>query len=436
VLTGTTFALLASISFAAQDREAESVREVRALAGHPVVTAALELIRRLDNNSETLLIELTEIPAPPFAEHNRARRFATLLQDAGLADTRIDKVGNVIARRPGSDGRATVALVAHLDTVFPPETDVTVRREGDRLYAPGIGDNTRGLVLLQILAQTFEDLDIQTRDDILFVASVGEEGLGDLRGVKHLFSEHGEPVDQMIAIDGGSMSRVLNEAIGSLRYRLRFRGEGGHSWSAFGLANPAHALASAIHEFDRHAATFVDGGPRTTYNIGRIGGGTSVNAVPFESWAEIDLRSADPERLAEIDALLKRSVQQVLASTNARRLRGAELEVELAPIGNRPSGVIAADTPLVQRALAVTHFLGHEPQLAAGSTDANVPISLGIPAVTIGRGGSGGGSHSLQEWWSDSEAYLGVQKALLLTLLSAGFSDSQAAGKAAETSGN
>ncbi len=402
------------------------------LATHPDVSAALAAVVRLETTNIERLIELTEIAAPPFQEQTRARRFAELLDEAGLGNVEIDTEGNVLGLRRG-DGRAyTVAVVAHLDTVFPAGTDVRVRGEdqeifrgdgkpGDaRLYAPGIGDNARGLVLLLTLAEALTDAEVSTQSNILFVGSVGEEGTGDLRGIKYLLRDGGPRIDELIAIDGGNDERVLNQAIGSHRYRIVITGPGGHSWGAFGMANPAHALASAIHKFDAVAREFVREGPRTTYNIGKVGGGTSVNAVPFESWAEVDLRSENSERLFELDTLLKKTFHNAVDAHNALRDRGAALVLDIATIGKRPSGVVDPKTPLVQRAMASVRHYGLSPVLGSGSTDANAAIAQGIPATTISRGGVSGGAHSLKEWWSSENAELGSKKALLLLLASAG----------------
>ena len=271
--------------------------EIRAIVARPEMRRALALVRELETEAERELVALTEIAAPPFQEAARTMRYAELIAGVGLDDVALDAVGNVLARRPGSGDGETVAIVAHLDTVFPPGTDVTVRREGARLYAPGIGDNTRGLILLLNVARALERADVRTVADVLFVGSVGEEGLGDLRGVRHLLRAAGPRIDQFIAIDGGSDSRVVNQAVGSRRYRITLTGSGGHAWGDFGLANPAHALARAIFYFDEAAAQLVNGGPPTSYNVGRIGGGTSVNAVPYESWAEVDMRSVASDRL-------------------------------------------------------------------------------------------------------------------------------------------
>lgn len=408
------------VLFASTPVAADYQAEIRSIAERPDVSAAFRLIEAGERASDQELVILTEISAPPFAEQARAERYAQMLQGLGLEEVSIDAVGNVLAYWRGVDGGRTVAVVAHLDTVFPAGTDVTVRRQGSRLVAPGIGDNSRGLVLMLSMIRALRDAQLRTTGDILFVASVGEEGLGDLRGVKHLFRDGGPRIDEMIAVDGGIDSRVLNHAIGSNRYRLRFSGPGGHSWGAFGLANPAHALSSAIHYFSQEAGDLVLTGPRTTFNIGRIGGGTSVNAVPFESWAEVDLRSEDPDRLQRIDAVFQRAVSRALVEHNEARTRGPALAVDVQAIGRRPSGRVASDTPLIQRALAATRYFGIEPVLGSGSTDANVAIALGIPATTISRGGASGGAHSLAEWWSPENSAVGVQKALLLTLASVG----------------
>ena len=393
---------------------------IRALAARPEVRRALALVRTLERTAEAPLIELTQIPAPPFGETERGRRFAALLRATGLADVTIDEPGNVIARRPGTAGLGAVALVAHLDTVFPPGTDVTVHRRGDRLYAPGIGDDTRGLVVLLIIAEALERARVRTRADVLLVGSVGEEGLGDLRGVRHLLRPGGPRIDQFIAIDGGSDEEVVNQALGSRRFRVTVTGPGGHSWGDFGLANPAHALARAIDYFDR-AASAVDGvGTSASYNVGRIGGGTSVNAVPREAWAEVDMRSTDPERLERLDALLQSSVVRAVDEQNRTRHRGAPLDTGLELIGDRPSGLVDPRAPLVRHALAVTRYLGLRPRLGAASTDANLPIARGIPAVALGRGGVGGGAHSVDEWWSPRDAHVATQRALLLLLAAAG----------------
>jgi tripeptide aminopeptidase len=335
----------------------------------------------------------------------------------------IDSVGNVIALRKGKGIPSTVALAGHLDTVFPEGTDVTVRERGDTLFAPGIGDDTRGLIdVLQVL-RALDDADIRTDADLLFIGTVGEEGLGDLRGVKHLFREGGPRINSFIAVDGGSAGGITNEALGSRRYRVTFSGPGGHSWGAFGTGNPVHALGRAILMFDTVAARFTaEPGARTSYNVGRIGGGTSVNSIPFEAWAEVDMRSQDQARLLALDSIFSATMQRALADQNAGLREGRPLKVSLDLVGDRPSGVTSPGTPLLDRAMAVTLWSGVEPRLASSSTDSNIPISLGIPAITIGRGGVGGDAHAPSEWWLDRESYRAIQRTLLIVLAEAGFS--------------
>ena len=413
----TLFTLLFSATIFAQT---DYDQEMRELASNPSVAKAFEIIVELEPQTEKDLFELTEIPAPPFKEEIRGKRYAEMMSEAGIEAVRTDEVGNVLGEWPGSgQSEKTIAVVAHLDTVFPEGTDVKIRREGERLLAPGIGDDTRGLVLMLTVIRAMKRADIKMKANVLFVGSVGEEGLGDLRGVKHLFRDGGPRIDEFIAVDGGSTDRVLNHATGSHRYRITFKGPGGHSWGAFGLANPAHALSRAIHFFDQAAGEYVISGPKTSYNIGRIGGGTSVNSIPFENWAEVDMRSNVPHRLDEIDAIFQESIQRALQEQNELRLEGEPLTVDVDMIGNRPSGVVDPDTPLIQRAMAATRHFGVEPVLSTGSTDSNIPISLGIPATTIGRGGTGGGAHSLHEWWSNKDGHLGIQKALLLLIATA-----------------
>ena len=413
-----SFALFVAVAAIGQEIDAD--REIQDIASRPEIQKAFEIIVELEPETEKNLIELTEIPAPPFKEEVRAARYLELMRQAGIENASIDEEGNVLGEWPGTEGLETVAFVAHLDTVFPEGTDVTVKRKGDELHAPGIGDDTRGLALMIAVIQAMKRAEVKTRDNVLFVASVGEEGLGDLRGVKHLFREGGPRIDQFIAVDGGSTERVLNHATGSHRYRLTFKGPGGHSFGAFGLGNPAHALSRAIYYFDQAAGEYVISGTKTTYNIGRIGGGTSINSIPFENWAEVDMRSNDPKRLEEIDAIFQEAVKRALDEQNELRRDGEPLTVDVDLIGNRPSGIVDPSTPLIKRALAATRHFGVEPKLTTGSTDANVPIARGIPATTIGRGGDGEGGHSLHEWWTNKDGHLGIQKALLILVASAG----------------
>ncbi len=401
-------------------QQTDAAGEVARLAAHPSIRAAFEAIVELEPATRSNHIMLTQIPAPPFAESARAERYAELLREAGADSVYIDEVGNVVAMRRGTTGARTVALDGHLDTVFPEGTDVTVRMSGDTLFAPGIGDDTRGLVVVLTVLRALEAANVETESNLLFIGTVGEEGLGDLRGMKHLFRQGAPRIDSWISVDGGGLDRVLHRGLGSHRYRVTFKGPGGHSWGAFGLGNPAHAMGLAIKLFDERALEYVATGPRTSYNVGRIGGGTSVNSIPFAVWMEVDMRSESPERLRGVDAVFQNAVQEALETSNRMRREGDPLEVDVEMIGNRPSGEIDPATPLVQRAVAATKLVGGEPRLSIGSTNSNIPISLGIPAVTIGRGGDGEGGHALHEWWLNRDGHLAIQKALLLLVAEAG----------------
>jgi tripeptide aminopeptidase len=385
------------------------------------VTRALRFIEEDDARTVADLRRLTEIAAPPFMEQERGRAYAELLRQAGADSVWIDDLGNVIALRRGQEGGSTLALTGHLDTVFPEGTDVRVREHGDTLYAPGIGDDTRGLVAVLGVLRALEAGRVETRDNVLFIGTLGEEGLGDLRGVKHLFRDGGPKIDAFISIDGSGDSRIVHRGLGSHRYRVEYDGPGGHSWGAFGGANPMHAMGRAIAIFDEKAAAFTSaGGPRTSYNVGRLGGGTSVNSIPFESWMEVDMRSESPESLKQIDSIFQASVQQALADENAGRKRGEPLTVKVEMVGDRPSGEIAATNPFVMRAEAATRQIGLEPELQISSTDSNIPISKGIPAITIGGGGTAGNAHAPEEWWLNEKGPRGIQRALLIVLAQAG----------------
>ena len=403
--------------------KAEYTAEIEAIQSDSDVRAAMEHIVAIEPQSRRDLIELTEIPAPPFEEQARAERFAEMLREAGLTDVVIDDVGNAIGRRPGRTGERVVGYSAHLDTVFPADTDVTVRFDDEKMYAPGIGDNTRGLVTVLGVLRAMQHAGIETEADVLFIGNVGEEGLGDLRGVKHLFRDGAPRIDTLIAVDGGESERIVFGGVGSHRYRVTFRGPGGHSWGAFGLANPHHALGRAIQIFDENAPSVTSVGEKTSYNVGRIGGGTSINSIPFESWAEIDMRSGSQDKLDDVDAILQAAVEQALQEENAGRLDGPELTVDVDRVGTRPAAKGDTSSPVVQRAMAATVAFGVQPSLRISSTDANLPISKGIPAVTMSRGGVSGGSHSPDEWWQNVDGHIGIQIGLLTLLAEAGLSD-------------
>ena len=366
---------------------------------------------------------MTEIPAPPFMEEARAKHFAAMLKASGADDVQIDGVGNVIATIKGNVGSKTIAVAAHLDTVFPPDTVIKVRREGSRLVAPGVGDNTRGLIMVNTLMKAIHAAQIKMQANVLLLGTVGEEGLGDLRGVKYLFRDGAPRIDSFIAIDGNTPGRIVTSAIGSNRYRVTFSGPGGHSWRAFGHANPHHALGHAIALFDEMAASVTDEGEKSSYNVGRIGGGTSVNSIPFSSWMEVDIRSGSQDRLEKLDGIFKRALQQALLTENSARKLGPELTLAIKKVGERPSAKGEKESGLIKKMLEIHEVFGYETYLGAGSTDSSIPISKGIPAVTISRGGKGGHAHSLEEWWENDKGYEGIQIALLLLVAEAGLAE-------------
>ena len=397
----------------------EYAREARDLAATPTIRSAFGNIERLDDWALELLVELTEIPAPPFKEAARGRRFAELLTEYGADPVWTDAEGNVLGLRRGRRGDRTIACGAHLDTVFPEGTDVTVRRRGDTLFAPGVSDNTRGLVVQLAVLRALEEARIATDDDLLFVGVVGEEGLGDLRGMKHIYRDPDAAPSAWVEIDGNGLGHLVVDGLGSVRYRITFRGRGGHSWRDFGLANPVHAMSRAVQHFQDAVHTQTRRNPRTSYNVGRCGGGTSVNAVPSECWMEVDMRSISPESLARLEAALLAAVERAGEEENELRRSGPALTVEKRKIGDRPSGEGDRDAPLVQRALAATEVIGAEATLGRSSTDSNIPIALGVPAVTIGRGGIGFDAHSTNEHWTNLSGHLAIQRALLLLVAEA-----------------
>jgi tripeptide aminopeptidase len=412
-------ALLPAI-LVAQTASPEYASEARSLMSMPAIANAMQLAEDLDDWSLERLIELTEIPAPPFMEEVRGARYAELLEQYGADSVWTDEVGNVIGLRRGRTGEQTIGFGGHLDTVFPEGTDVTVRQRGDTLFAPGVGDDTRGLVVVLTVLRAMEDAGIETDDDVIFVGVVGEEGLGDLRGMKHLFAEGADAPAVWIDVDGGNLSRLITMGLGSVRYRVTITGPGGHSWGAFGLANPAHAMSRAVRHFQDVADTLTRSGPKTSYNVGRLGGGTSVNSIPFETWMEIDMRSLSPASLDRIEGVFLAAMQRGLDEENALRREGVALTIDNDKIGDRPSGEGDPSSPLVQRALATTALFGVEGVLGRSSTDSNIPISLGVPAVTIGKGGTGGAGHAPEEFWINRDAYVAVQRALLLVVAEAG----------------
>jgi tripeptide aminopeptidase len=366
---------------------------------------------------------ITEIPAPPFAESVRAAYLKQLLAAAGLA-VHIDSTGNVIGERAGVSGSADAGVVlvtAHLDTVFPAGTNVTVRREGARLLAPGISDNGTGLATLLALARAMRDARIATRETILLAADVGEEGEGNLRGVRALVEEYRSRLRAVIALDGAATDYVATAALPSRRFDVIVTGPGGHSWSDFGVPNPLHALGRAIAKF---ADTQVPTDPRTTFNVGRIEGGTSVNAIPERASMSVDLRSESEAELARLEGVLRADVQTAvgdeMAAARARGMAAIPLTVEINLVGSRPGGELPGNSPLLAALDDADRALGNTSRHERVSTDANIPLSLGIPAISIGCGGTAGGAHTTEEWYDPTGRAMGLQRVLLTVVGAAG----------------
>jgi acetylornithine deacetylase/succinyl-diaminopimelate desuccinylase-like protein len=358
-------------------------------------------------------VRLSEIPAPPFKEEKRAAALRQIFDELGLSDVHIDKAGNVLGERPGLAPRPHLIFSAHLDTVFPEGTAVKTSASGTVIRGPGIGDDARGLAVMIGVIRALNQAKLQTPGSITFVGTVGEEGLGDLRGVKYLFQESlKDRIDFFVSVDGSGLG-ITTVGVGSYRYRITYRGPGGHSYGAFGLANPIHALGRAVA---RIAAFQVPQTPKTTFNVGRIGGGTSINSIAFEAWMEMDMRSVDPEALAALDRSFLEAIDQSLKEENERWQDRGKLSVEKRKVGVRPAGKTPENSPIVQIALSVTKALGQTASLGDGSTDSNIAMSLGIPAVTIGGGGKGSGGHSLNESFDSTLSWLGTQRATLLAI--------------------
>jgi tripeptide aminopeptidase len=389
---------------------------IDALLAHERVCAARSYIERSDEVTLARQATLSAIPAPTGAEHARGARVAQLFDEIGLQQVHRDEVGNVRAWvNNGTEDARTgcVVLSAHLDTVFGADLDVSVSRRGARLEGPGISDNARGLAALVAVGDALVQARVPTKRPVLFAATVGEEGSGDLRGVRHLFDRSAIRPHAFIALDGAGLERIVHRALGARRYRVTYLGPGGHSWAAFGLANPAHAVGRAtalVAAFPR------DGSRRTACSVVRLGGGTGLNTIPQEAWFDLDLRSEDPRELEQIDDRVQMALQQALDEENRHRLPGTPaLKIDVRQVGDRPSGLTPRTHPLVQAAVDATRAVGQEHQLACASTDANVPIALGVPAVALGAGGRAGDAHLPTEWYENDGGALGVVRALLVT---------------------
>jgi tripeptide aminopeptidase len=378
----------------------------------PAVRAAVEFAKTDEMRTIDDQIKICEVEAPPFQEAKRAELYAAMFREVGLKNVRTDAEGNVIGERPGADARPNVVVSAHLDTVFPRGTDVKVRREGYVLRGPGIGDDCRGLADMLAVARAMNKAGVSTPGTVTFVGTVGEEGLGDLRGVKRLFNETLKGrVDRFVSIDGQGLS-VSHVAIGSARFRVTFKGPGGHSFGSFGVVNPIHALGRALARISDFQ---VPGSPRTTFSVGRLGGGTSINTIAGEAWMEVDLRSGDTLALRALEKQFRQAVADAVAQENAR-WNSSALTVSIETVGMRPAGRLPSSAPIVQTAISVSKALNLPLSFSEGSTDANYPLSLGIPAVMIDAGGYGTGAHTEAEVYDATDAWKGTQRAILLTI--------------------
>jgi tripeptide aminopeptidase len=427
-LFATLILAFASVPGFAQAPNSEATTTIKRIIDAPAFKAAVAKIDAEHERIVTDTIMITEIEAPPFKEEIRAKAYLEMLKAHGLTELETDAEGNVMGLRKGTGGLAPLVIMsAHLDTVFPAGTNVKVRREGNVLHAPGIGDDSHSLATILGFIRAMDAAGIKTKHDILFVGTVGEEGQGDLRGVRHFFtkSKYKDRVKSFFSMDGTNPARLVNGAVGSKRYRVTYSGPGGHSYGAFGLVNPAFAMAEAMSLFSRIQ---VPVRPKTTFSVGVVGGGTSVNSIPDGMWMEVDMRSENAGALAVLEKRFLELVQQAAATENAARsTKEGAIKTEAKLIGDRPAGATDPQAELVQLGTAAILAHGFKPQpnnpfLAYSSTDSNIPMSLGIPALTIGSGGNGERSHSLDERLdlSKEESVRGKSVGLAMLLAAAG----------------
>jgi tripeptide aminopeptidase len=369
-------------------------------------------------------IRITEIPAPPFQEAARASVVKTLLAESGL-NVQIDKTGNVIGELPGANDKEIVMLTAHLDTVFPPGTDVKVRREGERLSAPGISDNGTGLAALVSIARAIQESKIRPRRTILFVADVGEEGEGNLRGMRALVEAYRARLKAALVLDGSGTDHVTTKALASRRLEALITGPGGHSWSDFGMPNPINALVRGSIRFIN---TKVPANPRTTFNLGQIEGGTSVNSIPYDAKLKVDIRSESEEELGKLESALRESISAGVRDEmeSSRDRSKGKLDWKIDVLGTRPGGELSPNSPLLAALRAADDYVSNQSRIERSSTDANIPLANGIDAISIGAGGTGGGAHSLQEWYEPSGREMGLKRALLTLLGISGIAEEKA----------
>jgi acetylornithine deacetylase/succinyl-diaminopimelate desuccinylase-like protein len=383
----------------------------------PRVARVLQILRDGVNETTEEQIRITEIPAPPFHENVRGAYMKKLLAATGLR-VETDDTGNVIGEWPGTTSDI-VMLTAHMDTVFPPNTDVRVKRESGRLLAPGISDNGTGLAALIALSKAFHEAKIKTNKTILFVADVGEEGEGNLRGMRALADAYKKRLKYVLALDGSAVEYVTNAALASRRVEITITGPGGHSWSDFGAPNPIHAMGRGIARF---VTAHVPESPRTSFNIGEISGGTSVNSIPSSATMKVDLRSESEGELAAVEMQLrdavKAGIDEEMTASRGRGMAGSTnlLNLKINVLGVRPAGELPETSPLLAALLAADTQLGNRSRRERSSTDANIPLSMGIPAISIGAGGRSGGAHTLDEWYDPAGRELGLQRVALTVL--------------------
>jgi tripeptide aminopeptidase len=414
------FAIAAIVLCAGASAQAPDAQR---LLSHSKFQAAANFVSSDHERFIREIIEITEIEAPPFKESRRAKAFLEMLRRHGLTNLEIDAEGNALGIRKGTGSGPLIAIAAHLDTVFPEGTNVKVRREGTRLFAPGIGDDSRALAVLLLMIRAMDAAKIQTASDILFIGNVGEEGAGDLRGMKYLFQKgpYKDRIKMFISLDpSGSGNDITTGGVGSKRFKVTFKGPGGHSYGSFGLVSPAFAMGNAVAKLSRLQVPLR---PRTTFNVGVVGGGTAVNAIPFESWIDVDIRSEGRDELNKaVESFLRFMREAADEENKTRSTAQGRIEVDVKLIGDRPFGAVPVNSPIVQAANAVIRAYGMNPTFTMSSTDSNIPMSMGIPAITLESGGSGGRNHALDEWIDieKTNSVRGINVALGTLLLLAG----------------
>lgn len=397
--------------------QATPKEEVTRVAENRAVHEAFKWIQTREADLRRFQTDLVNIPAPSFNEGKRAEWLAGRFRELGLTDVAIDPTGNVTGLRKGTDAAAPlVAITAHLDTVFPAGTAINVRSDEKKLYGPGISDNGAGVTALFALASALKAANVSTKASLLFVGNVGEEGEGDLRGMRALFndSKYKDRIGQTIVLDGAGNDTIVTQALGSHRYEVTVKGPGGHSWTDFGAPNPIIILSRAISKFSE---TVVPADPRTSFNVGTITGGTSVNSIPETASAKIDIRSASADEIAKVERALKTAVENAAREYQSPKgVKKMSVTFELKPIGTRPAAELPVDARILKVIRAVDQFLGIKSQTRRASTDANIPLSLGREAISIGAGGTGGGAHTLAEWYDTTGRDLGLKRILLTVL--------------------